>query len=494
LTQNQSSSLATALQNYAAWRYFTGSRDDGQHFDGGYLLPEVTLLADYTTQYNVSGEQGTIDQHRFIGIGSATYIRYKYSDGVSSYPSFFDVTFDGVDAYSYSAVNISVNTPSLSTVSLMSLNSNNFGQSWIQSASTGVNILVPVSLEEYDGSNPFNYTYSILGNGSESVTFKNELSDLSNAGGTMTLQRSTYTDQVVSNTPEWVDPTKVYTLKTDNESFTNGLIRNKHMRWNDAYGINILKRNNYVYSDETERAQFNPTRTVVIGNAFIDKSTFFADKIKFHDPWYLKDANFNQPSGIEYIEYDSPKIPTGAYNQSSPGVFPRVDNPLFPNYNIQAKQNIFGSGYTGSFVSWSVTGGANVTSPTQLTTNATFLNNNDTIRALYKAQLATGDPVGYNNSGQRKVIRTPGGYIHMVYASAGKIWYEIGVEETGGITWYLMNGSQPINGTTEAKSPSITYSNNKIVITYQEKSDRIIIRSCYRYLNPPMNIPLRNII
>lgn len=57
----------------------------------------------------------------------------------------------------------------------------------------------------------------------------------------------------------------------------------------------------------------------------------------------------------------------------------------------------------------------------------------------------------------------------MVYASAGKIWYEIGVEESGGITWYLMNGSQPINGTTEAKSPSITSSNNKIVITYQEK-------------------------
>jgi hypothetical protein len=396
--------------------------------------------------------------------------RYKiYIDG-NIIPGFFNVAFDATYDYPGTAINVIPQYNSSHATVNMNLSSPGYsGEEWTGPIRQGMGILIPVSIKKtITGNNLFDYSYFLTPTIGENVTFKNESSTGTNIENYLMLSRNQYSYQVPSNGEELIDPYVPYILKTNIERTNIEQNVEKHIRWNNDHSLITLKRNNYYLTENEEIAKFYPSISIVIGNAFIDKPTLFADKIKFHDPWYLKDANFNQPSGIEYIEYDSPKIPTGAYNQSSPGVFPRVDISQ-PQYSLQSYATISGSGFTGSFVNWSTTGGAIVTTPTQLTTNATFLNNNNTIRALYKAQLATGDPVGYKNSGQRKVIRTPGGYIHMVYASAGKIWYEIGFEETGGITWYLMNGSQPINGTTEAKSPSITSSNNKIVITYQEK-------------------------
>ncbi|KAB2967373.1 T9SS type A sorting domain-containing protein [Zoogloea sp.] len=290
------------------------------------------------------------------------------------------------------------------------------------------------------------------------------------ATGTLKVNGSDYS----SNTTPQFTLNASYTIGTNNERFTNyngSDITYKHHHWNTTVQDYLLSRllGNTRFELE-QRAQFVTLSSATLQSYNIDGATL---DIEFQDPWY-KEQNGTQPGN--WKTYNGSFTPPGAYGESVGGIFknqnPNPQNPNIRYYSIRTLSPQSKNGIQYLFTGWTssnayLTAGEPISGYDNKI--VVFTNDNAEVKANYKAQLATGDPVGYSNSGQRKVIRTPGGYIHMVYASAGKIWYEIGVEETGGITWYLMNGSQPINGTTEAKSPSITYSNDKIVVTYQEK-------------------------
>jgi hypothetical protein len=71
------------------------------------------------------------------------------------------------------------------------------------------------------------------------------------------------------------------------------------------------------------------------------------------------------------------------------------------------------------------------------------------------------------SSGQRKLVQSGDGVLHIVYESIGKVWYEMSSDN--GMTWTIMNGGQPLS-TNESKNPFIYVGNYTSYITFQEKS------------------------
>jgi len=53
--------------------------------------------------------------------------------------------------------------------------------------------------------------------------------------------------------------------------------------------------------------------------------------------------------------------------------------------------------------------------------------------ANYKGVRLSSDTSALASNGQRKLIKTPNGYLHQVYASLGKVWYERSTDN--GVTW-----------------------------------------------------------
>ncbi len=90
---------------------------------------------------------------------------------------------------------------------------------------------------------------------------------------------------------------------------------------------------------------------------------------------------------------------------------------------------------------------------------------NQTYTALYKYphHSNTGS---FANSGQRKVIRSEDGYLHLVYESMGYVWYERSTDN--GASWDIMNSGKPIDK-NPSKSPSIDfyYGYQRLIIVYQ---------------------------
>ncbi len=89
LSNNYGSDLATALKNYALWRYFTGSRADAYHFEEASLWPTAHLLR-YHNNYPASGDQGNYPLH---SRGGTAYVDFNPGSGLLM------VNFDGQDYY-----------------------------------------------------------------------------------------------------------------------------------------------------------------------------------------------------------------------------------------------------------------------------------------------------------------------------------------------------------------------------------------------------------
>jgi hypothetical protein len=89
-----SSNFAKALGHYAIWRYFSGTRDEGRHYEEGSTYPDAALLRTHTT-YSATGTQGSANPS---GPGGSNYIKFTNfgSNRVTLY-------FDGVDGYEWSA-------------------------------------------------------------------------------------------------------------------------------------------------------------------------------------------------------------------------------------------------------------------------------------------------------------------------------------------------------------------------------------------------------
>lgn len=260
----------------------------------------------------------------------------------------------------------------------------------------------------------------------------------------------------------------------------------KMKQWNFDEGL-VLNHNSFTTDENATLlyiAQLFPVKpNALIYNQLIDNANINNGKIEFKDPW-LRDytdqyGKRNQGAFAVFRQQDSPFNPnTNSSGEGSEyeGVFldlnPNVETHY---YSLRAPLSQFVSGITWNFLNWSTNSNATLSQvggnpPGYDQKAVVFTNDNAVVTANYKAQLATGTSSGYASSGQRKVLRTPDGIINVVYESAGKIWYEYGMEDqSGNVVWYLGNNNLPVSS-AEAKSPSLGYHGSRLLIIFQEKS------------------------
>ncbi len=95
------------------------------------------------------------------------------------------------------------------------------------------------------------------------------------------------------------------------------------------------------------------------------------------------------------------------------------------------------------------------------------------IYATFKKIESSNNSNAYSFNGQNKFLKTGNGYLHNVYESMGRVWYERSID--GGTNWEIMNDGFPVNQWSDnAKSPAISSSNDSdnpfIYITYQAEN------------------------
>ena len=205
--------------------------------------------------------------------------------------------------------------------------------------------------------------------------------------------------------------------------------------------------------------------------------------IQFKDPWLIDypDPFYNNikrnrgmdNDGVDRLDYkirNSPFFPnfTTSYNGDIyQGIFLNQpytgDNPVYYSVKVDAVQdvNLLTTGYpSGSgrnhkfyFQNWSGTN-ANFQNANNLETPVVFTLDGATAQANLKGTQLTNKPYNDVQSSQRRFLKDSfNGYLHNVYESMNKIWYERSTDN--GTTWILMNNGKPINPYGNAKSPAI---------------------------------------
>jgi hypothetical protein len=94
--------------------------------------------------------------------------------------------------------------------------------------------------------------------------------------------------------------------------------------------------------------------------------------------------------------------------------------------------------------------------------------NNEEYTAVYKYINHANTTNAFGSNSQKKIVRTTDGYLHKVYESMNKVWYEWSTNN--GASWVIRNNGKPLSG-NDAKLPSIDYSGGTVFITWQEKYD-----------------------
>lgn len=173
-----------------------------------------------------------------------------------------------------------------------------------------------------------------------------------NAGGTLYIGN----EIVVSGEDGFAPKGSIQAIGTDNERFENfqgsGLTY-KHNNWNDAQEDWLLERNlEITQSTRIQNAKFVEHQPATISTSLIGGGT--AGPIQFKDPWYVADASGNQPN--TFISFSSPHSPTGAYDESSGGVFLNQGDTLNlqpPYYSVKVPLDTIINGSVAFFAGWS---------------------------------------------------------------------------------------------------------------------------------------------
>ncbi len=149
------SNLEEALGHYAIWRYFTGIRDDGLHFQRADECYTANLHANHFT-FPASGNQGS---HAPRGPGGMNLIQFN-TDGTQN----LNISFDGQNGYKWRTYAICVIDSLTSYMQPMQLNTINQGSILIPAWMARKVALIPVVVNWYDNaldSTPaLNFTYN----------------------------------------------------------------------------------------------------------------------------------------------------------------------------------------------------------------------------------------------------------------------------------------------------------------------------------------------
>ena len=271
-------------------------------------------------------------------------------------------------------------------------------------------------------------------------------------------------------------------LKGDQSKYNNA---QKYNNWtvNSGPDYDIINPHKFYYLGTSFTSHLDPIYNATIESYLTDaSSTGFP--VSFKDPWLI---DYNDPTygmsnrGMSAAPYESVPIATNnlGTGSSHQGVFlnQRYDVPNQPYYySVAAPATESYNGHTWAFLNWSGTDGTYFQNATADTTPVVFGGDGSTVSANYKGLQLSNDPTAFSNNGQRKIIKTPNGFLHCVYSDGGHIWYEYSTDN--GATWHLgMNWLAtgpygPLDGTAGGKDPSIDYDpqTNNVVIVWQQKS------------------------
>ena len=314
--------------------------------------------------------------------------------------------------------------------------------------------------------------YIAVGGGTRRITFDQQLKDEEDPinwkiyfwGGTSFIEK-----KVPFTIPLMVG--SVNTIRANQNTFIN----QKYNNWNNEEFVNhhsltilyntpknYIAYYDYIYSGIEVKNSFENLANINPSN----------DYIKFKDPWYIdyEDPNFSnnrRNRGIDapFIARESPFNPnvTTVFSESPvtyQGVFLKQgynENTNIwsePYYSIAAtSQMISINGFDRYFYfqNWEVEnpGSAVFQYPNHAPTPVVFNEPDAVIKAVMKSPQLSNDANGFNGNHQTKTVRTDDGFLHMVYESMGKVWYEY--SRDNGQSWILGNSYKSLNNGLSAK-------------------------------------------
>ncbi len=292
------SSLNEAARYYAEWRYFTGTRDDGEHFNNADELPTSVLFPTNILQ-------------QINGFGGTVFLQFIPLLGL------MELSFNGEDNYLWAASIIQHKFEPPSYNLIFPLDNNSAGSTDVDTEGCLDIVLLPVLLSD---EIRIDYTYNNMDIDAGKVFFSNK-KGLSLSAGNLELDNNTtipyggYRWLRVSSTP--------HNIKTLNERLQDSPLY-KHNNWNGDLNKFYLNNSFTVQNtnlDQYQNANFIPLTSATI--RYVIDGVSFNDgvPIGFNDPWYVKDVNDNQSGMGDFISPPSPYNPTGKFNQTTGGVF-----------------------------------------------------------------------------------------------------------------------------------------------------------------------------
>jgi len=247
----------------------------------------------------------------------------------------------------------------------------------------------------------------------------------------------------------------------------------KYNSWNNLADV-VNHRGFFIDNSISVLVSFlRPTHGgVAVKTDLIDAPGTTADSIQFRDPWFIDYpdplyGNSRRNRGKDLAVWYTRKSPfypdTASFDGNVyNGVFlnQEYNIPGNPHYTVRAKQSIPISGITSYFQKWSGTY-ASFQDSSAMETPVVFTSSSAVAVAKYKAHLYSNSSSVTAPNGQRKIIRDNSGNYHMVYESAGEIFYTKSTD--GGTSWsaekhvsnYAPDPPYPYN-----RTPSLTVQDN----------------------------------
>ncbi|WKZ68335.1 MAG: T9SS type A sorting domain-containing protein [Melioribacteraceae bacterium] len=444
--QNYSKTLSEALIEYAVWRYFTGSRNDNQHFSNASDLPMVPISKEFNTI-----DLPVIDSlYLSKGIGNLNYISL-----INEYDNLL-IEFSEVATSKWAVAAIEDKFPSQSEVIYF----NQSNQVIASSSSSNRVILLPVKLVSV--GTIWGY-YSAESYPTVSINFFNKINN-NNAGGVLLLDGS---DEIQSGDARELGELTTHEVETLNERFNNAKFNN----WNNSNSRYFLSNDFTAEAGNDQTANFVDLELATI-SIKVDGFNLITqkDSIMFNDPWYVNEYGDQLGMG-NFLTFSAPYVPTGKHGESNGGVFLDQDYniPGNPYYSVSISPtqtiNYNNRSHKIYFTGWAHNGKADFEDAELTTTPVVFTDGGAVVYANNKGSLMSSSTSALRGPSQRKIARTSDNNYHLLYESNGKIWYEINNGTSN--EWSLHNLSFP-NLYWEGEFPSVDANGDDLLVAYQK--------------------------
>lgn len=468
LNSYYSRTLNDALERYSEWRFFTGNRDDGNHYSEAGLYPDVEILRIH----NTLPANGTSSPDNLGSPGGTSYVIFDVnSDGIR-------IDFNGTGSssdYKWFTNLIEFYENSTNRINKYTLDSNNDGSKGIPLLDIDEVILAATVNKNNQSFSNISYNYSAVLTATISMSFWNEtLNGGVNLNGNLLIQnyyliQSGQNQNLLENL-EYFEKTMIERTQYLGQTY-------KHINWDQDQTDFYLNSSFISTSNGSERAKLNPLNYAKIEarleGFLIDQKGEF----QFQDPWFIK-SDGSQP-GVYWRPCVSYYEPTGNENANEKGVFLEQDYsiPGNPYYSVStaSPQDINFGEQLGTrrfyFQNWS---GTNVRyeSSNALETGIVFTNTNATAKANFKGQLMSNDQNGISSGSQRKLVRTDNGIYHIVYESMGSIFYTHSLTSNFNGQWRQEISLDSGIGIM-SKNPAMDFEVNNLKIVFETDLDDV---------------------